>query len=46
MTGASSGIGIALAFDFASKGARLVLAARRAELLEEVKCQLAPVEVL
>lgn len=46
ITGASSGIGKALAFEFASKGARLVLAARRAELLEEVKCQLAPVEVL
>lgn len=46
ITGASSGIGKALAFEFASKGARLVLAARRTELLEEVKQQLAPTEVL
>lgn len=46
ITGASSGIGKALAFGFASKGARLVLAARRVELLDELKGELSPAEVL
>lgn len=37
ITGASSGIGAAAAKIFAAEGARLVLGARRGELLEEIK---------
>jgi 3-hydroxy acid dehydrogenase / malonic semialdehyde reductase len=40
ITGASSGIGKACAFAFAREGARLLLAARRLSLLEEIKPQL------
>lgn len=40
ITGASSGIGKALAFEFARKKAKLVLAARRLDLLEDLKKQL------
>ncbi|WP_163713680.1 SDR family oxidoreductase [Mangrovibacterium lignilyticum] len=46
ITGASSGIGKALACEFASKGAKLVLAARRTELLEQLKQELNNTEVI
>lgn len=41
ITGASAGIGRAYALAFARRGARLVLAARRAEALEEVRAEVA-----
>ena len=46
ITGASSGIGMALAKKYASEGWNLVLAARRIERLQELKNQLNEVEVL
>lgn len=46
ITGASSGIGKALAFQYASKGFNLVIAARRIEKLTEIKSNLKNVEVL
>jgi len=46
ITGASSGIGKALAEKYASEGWNLVLAARRLEKLQELKNQLSGVEVL
>lgn len=46
ITGASSGIGRALAKEFASKGARLSLGARRTELLEELQSELTKTEIL
>jgi len=42
ITGASGGIGRAYAHTFAKQGCRIVLAARRADALEEVRTEIAP----
>ena len=46
ITGASSGIGKALAKEFSSRGCRLALAARRIDLLEELKNELSQTDIL
>ena len=46
ITGASSGIGAAVAKAFASEGARLVLAARRRDKLEELAASIGQADVL
>ena len=46
ITGASSGIGRALAKEFASRGAKLSLGARRLDLLEELKSELQETKIL
>jgi len=46
ITGASSGIGRALAKEFASLGSKLALAARRSDLLEELRTELSDTEIL
>ena len=46
ITGASSGIGRALAKEFAYKGARLSLGARRIELLEQLQSEFPGTEML
>ncbi len=46
ITGASSGIGEALARKFASQGASMVLGARRLDRLEQLQAELAPAKVV
>jgi short-subunit dehydrogenase len=46
ITGASSGIGKALVYEFVSKGSKVVMAARRVELLQQIEKELGSENVL
>jgi NADP-dependent 3-hydroxy acid dehydrogenase YdfG len=46
ITGASSGIGEALARHYAARGAQLGLVARRGEMLQKLQAELKPVPVI
>lgn len=43
ITGATSGIGLAIAQRFAREGKRIIICGRRAEILDELKTQLSPI---
>lgn len=45
ITGASSGIGLALVHEYASRGAKIVMAARNIDKLEEIKSDLSSINI-